>query len=261
LAQAEKEQQELAKLKKEVEEWHGDVLLSSEHFDVNPTRESVQRVRELFPNKHLIIVLILRNQIDYSQSLYAEGLKWNVVRTYEEFLSVAHKQNRFDYLRRWHLWKEIGAEVKVVDYELHKKDLLKAFLEATSLKILGEGLAIPHDAANVTPSIDFLEMVRTCNIGRPPEARRAFYEACAAHLDEKGTPELFQSRKYKVPDSADEVFEQAARSNDLLAEELGLDKSAFLDGGFRQRLAEYKSYDPPNALAAMRIFIPNIIQR
>jgi hypothetical protein len=209
----------------------------------------------------LVIVLVLRNQVDYSQSLYAEGLKWNVVRTYEEFLSVSHKQNRYDYLRRWHLWREMGADVKIIDYELHKKDLLKTFLEATTLEIRQEDLAIPHAVANVTPSIDFLEMIRTCNIERPPEARRAFYEACAARVDEKATPELFQSRKYKVPDNTDEIFEQAARSNDLLAEELGLDKSTFLGGGLLQSLAEYKRYAPPNALAAMKVFIPSIIQR
>ena len=53
-----------------------DLLLTSEHFDFNPNPENIKRFVDFFEDYEVTVVLFLRDQISYCQSLYAEHIKW-----------------------------------------------------------------------------------------------------------------------------------------------------------------------------------------
>jgi len=252
------EEKALSKLKDEISGWQGDVLISSEHFDFHVTAETAGRLKEYFGDERIEVVLVIRNQVDYSQSLYVEGLKWAVIRPYDKFLAATEKQGRYSYLRRYQVWKEVASQVTFIDYERNKKDLLEAFLMQAKLNIDAKELQLPHDEQNVTPSIDFLEMIRVCNVNRDPDVRRELYEKSLSQVA-RHCPELLIKRSFCIPDSSTGVFARAEESNYLLADILGIKREDFLGGALSARVEDYQQCPPPDPLVGFKKLMPALI--
>jgi DNA-binding ferritin-like protein (Dps family) len=252
------EERALSNLRAELNNWPGDVLLSSEHFDINANKNSLMQLRDYFSGEQLEVVLVARNQVDYSQSLYAEGIKWTNVRSFGEFLDRTEKQERYSYLRRYMLWNEIGASFALVDYDANKRDLLVSFLEKANINIYAGEFSIPKSTQNVTPSIDFLEMVRLCNVNRDVDCRREFYLKCYKKIV-KNAPDLMKKRHFCVPDNSLDIFRKAQIANNTLADILGVDKETFLGGSLIDRINKYADLPPPDPTIGMVRFIPLVL--
>lgn len=76
---------------------------------------------------------MLRNQIDFFQSLYLKYLKWRGIRTYGQFMEDPAKQGRYDFSRRYQLWTRADVKMIVIDYDSAKNSLLDEFLGALGL--------------------------------------------------------------------------------------------------------------------------------
>ena len=230
------ERKALEELTDEVEEAAGrTLLLSSEHFDFNVDTGNTTRLVKMFPGREVHIIMVLRNQVDYSRSLYIEHLKWGGLRTYGEFIRHTIKQKRYNFLRRYRLWQEAGARVTVIDYSSGR--LLKDFLGAIELSNLTNILELPPSEQNVTPSIDLMEFVRLVNQGLPPANRRGNYEKIV-HQISSVLPDLLKKRDFPIPPIAREIFMQEEANNYKLASILDLPQEHFLGGPIIDRLKD-----------------------
>lgn len=239
-----REHQALEELADEVEEAAGrTLLLSSEHFDFNVDTGNTVRLIKMFPGREIQVVMALRNQIDYSQSLYIEHLKWGGLRTYSEFMRHTLKQKRYNLLRRYRLWQEAGAKVAVIDYS--SGFLLEDFFSAIGLSDLTSMLDLPPSEQNATPSIDLMEFVRLVNQGLPPADRRGNYENIL-HQISSAMPDLLKKRDLPLPLIAREIFLREEENNRKLAEILDVPQEHFLGGPMINRLTDYDLVPDPD---------------
>ena len=119
----------LDELKEEIKNFPGDIIISSELFETIITRpESFGFLKNLahFANKKLTIIVYLRNQILYAQSLYLELLNYEFSKEYlayaDEILThgcikCRGLTHQFDYERVLNSWKQVpGVDVIARNY-------------------------------------------------------------------------------------------------------------------------------------------------
>lgn len=224
------------------------ILISSEHFDFNVSKEACNQVKTFFSGFNVNVVIFLRNQIDYAQSLYIEHVKWGGEQTFKEFLDTCGK---FNFREKVGIWKEAGFDVKVVDYDRCDNDILSCFLSAADIDIGRESFELPALRKNVSPSIDFIELVRQLNIATDKELRRSRYASLCEELEKKGgrLDAVFSKRAWGFPTSAWPIVEAWERENQQLAMSLGIDPLFFLGGSVIDRFNQLKNYAAPNLSA------------
>jgi hypothetical protein len=221
------------------------VLLSSEHFDFNVPEGAGPALAEYFDGWQVSIIGFLRNQIDYAQSLYIEHLKWGGALTFREFLD--NTQRKFDFFEKFSCWQNLQFDTRMLDYDACKGDLLRHFLDATELRVDGLDFTPPDGAKNVSPSIDFMELVRQLNVGSSPEVGRRRYLDMAAGLEAlfpDASP--FPLREWRFPVGTHQTVREWQQSNRRLAELLGEDFEQFLGGPLLPRFVAMRDYLPPN---------------
>ena len=217
------------------------ILLSSEHFDINPNNESIMSLLAFFG--HLDVILVLRNQLDYSQSLYLESLKWGEVKLFHEFINTLTEKNKLDHINRINMWKSCGVTVHVIDYERNKPNLLQSFIDKCGLEI--EMKQPKRASMNATPGIDFMELVRQINLTAPPESRRQQYlDLCV--LKDSRLKKLKKQRTWPMPSECKDLLIKLQADNARLAGKLGLDPDSFLGGSLVTRYDDLKQSYPPN---------------
>lgn len=225
---AQKEEQALADCREFINAHpDADLLLSSEHFDFNPSPENIANFVRFFDDYEITVILFLRDQVSYCQSLYAEHIKWGGILDFAEFLKRTIKQDRYAYLAKYRNWALQVSAMKVVDYNVARTHLINTFVE--SLGIRGNLPPAQEGGfnANPTPSIAFLNMVRTLNHGIPKPARRAFY-VDLLQLATAAYPEVLERTTFTIPARFEALFTQEAANNRVLAERIGYHPETFL---------------------------------
>ncbi|WP_091512533.1 sulfotransferase domain-containing protein [Microbulbifer yueqingensis] len=233
-------------LNTEIEESrHRKILISSEHFDFNVTPERCKSLREYFSDYDVKVILFFRNQVDYAQSLYIEHIKWGGEATFKEFLD---SNKKFDFFSKFKLWQSAGFDVEVVDYDSSRRDILTAFLQVAGIELPVNNLCRPELRKNVSPSIDFVELIRQLNIGCDKRKRRSQYVALTNQLVKKSKKleKVFVKRPWRYPVGSQGIVEAWESENYKLCGELGLDPSAFLGGPLIDRFVSLEKYEPPN---------------
>ena len=223
-----KEQQALsdcrAFLKKHPDE---DFLLTSEHFDFNPNPENIKAFADFFAGYEINIVIFLRDQVSYCQSLYAEHIKWGGVLDFSEFIKRTIKQGRYSYLEKYQSWEQFADHVIVVDYNAVRNNLLPAFLEAIGFEYSEFTDSRGTSKINPTPSMDFLNVVRLLNNGVCKSERRQFYIDLLKLVTQKH-PQLLERHDITLPLKFKTFFEQELHKNSHLATLLDRDPEDFL---------------------------------
>lgn len=241
-----KERKAIEAIKIEISNSHTEkLLLSSEHFDFNLGAENSTRLIDLFEGRKVHVILVLRNQIDYSQSLYLEHLKWKGLHTYAEFMKATSRQHKYDFLHRYTVWKNAGTNVTVIDYDASRKRLLTEFFDTMGLSHLFSDLSIPTKDANVTPTIDLMEFIRLLNHAIPKQERRGNFDKIFKKVT-KDMPELLRKRAFPLPQIAKEIFEAEQNNNQRLAKLLGVVETDFLGGSLLERLHSFDHLAEPN---------------
>jgi hypothetical protein len=229
-------------------------LLSSEHFDVNLNDANSQALVRLFGDVPVEVVLVLRNQLDYARSRYLEHIKWGGIRTFADFLDLTSARNIYDFEARVDIWQATGATVKIVDYDQCRDVLLQEFLQCAGLQAPVEKLAIADAQPNVTPAVDFMELVRLSNIGIEPQLRRGRYHKLLA-LAEGELAFLTKRREWPFPDGFRSSVVAMQESNWSLARRLDRDPKTFLGGALLDRFKALREYPPPNIHAVIDKYI------
>lgn len=224
---------------------NNDLILTSEHFDFNLNSENTFRLRDIFSSRRFVVVLFLRNQVDYAQSLYLEHLKWAGVKDFASFLRMTARQQRYDFIRRLDLWESVADKVEVVDYDCSLNSLKTVFVESIGLGDHVDAFCEPEGDPNVTPSIDMMEFVRVLNSKIPREERRGNYERISAWIS-KNLPHLLKRRPFPIPEDCVQIFLAAEKSNCRLAERLGVDRNLFLGGPVDERLKILAGSEAPS---------------
>lgn len=220
-----------------------DLLLSSEHFDFNLNAVNSFNLVNFFKGWKVVVLLFVRNQVDYCQSLYIEHLKWGGVENLESFIDQTLRQDRYNYLRRYDTWCEAGAEVRVVDYDNNVKNITGAFLKELDCYKLFEHIGVPSEKSNLSPSIDFMEFVRLVNFGIPVEKRRSFYEQALSFYSNEEL--FFEKRMFSMPAIFEKVVRQENINNKELAKKLELNHD-FLGGSLEDKLICRNRFAPPD---------------
>lgn len=236
----------IPELELELESTNKDtILISSEHFDFNVTEEACQNFRSYFSAYDVDVVIFLRNQVDYAQSLYIEHIKWGGEKTFREFLDV---KNKFDFFEKVNLWRSAGFNVKVVDYDQCRDDILANFWAASGLQINAADLEVGQNEKNVSPAVDFMELVRQLNISTEKDSRRERYLKMYKCLQKgvEGTEAIFPKRKWSYPLGTRPIVEQWQKSNRKLANLLGEEFDVFLGGPLLPKFACLREFEPPN---------------
>ena len=232
------------------------ILISSEHFDFNLSIEACEQVKCFLSDFDVSIVIFLRNQIDYAQSLYIEHVKWGGQETFKEFLDTCGK---FNFLEKIGMWQQVGFPVHVVDYDACRSNILESFLETSGVTLAVSSLEFPQVKKNVSPSIDFIELVRQLNITTDKGTRRARYAALNEQMEKENSKlsAIFHKREWAFPVSAWSVVERWERENHELALSLGVKDSSFLGGSLIARFKHLKAFDPPNLNAFLLSGFPS----
>ena len=221
------------------------IFISSEHFDFNLSEHGCENLKSFFSGSDVKVVMVLRNQLDYAQSLYIEHVKWGGEKTFSEFLDTADK---FDFNKRVNIWRSAGFDVEVLDYDLIRDSLLERFLHAIDNSIEVSSLVVNDLTRNVSPPIDFVEFVRHLNIGTPKESRRLRYVELKNLYDRPNSEfqKLFKKRAWGYPQGVASKVESWQLGNQDLALSLELNPSQFLGGHLMPRYFELTKLAPPN---------------
>lgn len=221
------------------------VFISSEHFDFNLSSTSCGRLKKFFEAYDRTVILVLRNQLDYAQSLYVEYIKWGGDQSFSEFLLTTDK---FDFSKRVKLWRDSGFKVAILDYDQFKNQLLDKVLHLLRAPIDEGELSISSSTKNVSPPIDFIELVRHLNVDTPREARRSRYNELKMQLDRPNSQlkKIFKKRPWGYPLGMAPKVETWQLSNIELAISFNLDPSNFLGGDLMGRYFNLTKLPPPN---------------
>ncbi len=149
-------------LANEVAHFDGDVLLSSEDFETlinEPARFAPLRLHPIFREHEFTLIIYLRNQSSYLESLYLEMLKHGIA---QELIFLAHRLllNRqlllresaiyFDYDKIFHRWMACGwANLIIRNYhQLAGNSIITDFCS-----ILCPGLPVNASAASLRANV------------------------------------------------------------------------------------------------------------
>ena len=231
----------LAQFLKEVEACGKDnILITSEHFDVNANDLTCENLASFFSQFNISIIMCLRNQIDYSQSLYTEHIKWGGTIPFRKFLRKLIRSGGTNYNARYNQWRAIADDIKVIDYELHENDILAPFFEALPLEGFNPTPPAASRRSNSSLSPDFMEMVRQYNQGCNKQDGRRNFEALEKSFAKNSTA-LLKPREWRFPDGFRPFIEAASAQNCALAGKLNVDENAFLGGKLTERF-DAKTY-------------------
>lgn len=229
-------------------------FLSSEHFDVNLNLDSCKALIETFADASVDVVVVMRNQVDYARSRYIEHIKWGGIRTFREFLDVTVPRQEYDFDHKVATWEAAGANVRIVDYDKAKRALLEEFLACAGFPVSQEELTIAEQAHNVSPSIDFMELVRLSNVGVEPALRRDRYLRLL-ELAETKLSVLLPSRDWPFPPRTLPMIDEMQKSNRRLAQRLGYDPDEFLGGALVPRFVGIRDNPQPTIRALIEQYI------
>lgn len=225
----------------------GTLVVSSEHFDIGLDAAKAQRLVDVLGRPR--IVLVLRNQIAYLQSLYLEHLKWSGVCTFAEFLRFPEVRRKSDYEEKVEVWAGTGAELQIVDYDAAAEtSLFQAFLSAAGLPVEMSRFHPTETRENVSPSVDFMEFVRLSNVGLAREARRSNFLAIHRSEDPR-LRTLKTHRPWPVPSQFRSFLEKLEAGNARVADRFGNDPATFLGGPLLPKFRALSTTTPPNVSA------------
>jgi len=217
------EKQALIKMKEELASVDENILISSEFFDIGADNLTAKNLKLYFGDDfEVVVILYVRNQVDYVQSLYAESLKWGGTHTYKQFIDIANKKNKLDNLYRYKTWVDSGVDgLVVLSYDQVRQDLLGSFLDTLNLSDLDQdGIKGNELNQNVTPSFQFLEDVRCSSLDLPRPERRDNYLKMYKEWLKSDEGAVFSGKeKLVVPPAFDGIF-AAHEMNNLLLEKI-----------------------------------------
>ena len=236
----------LSRFLREVEACGKDnILISSEHFDVNANVLNCENLANFFSQFRISIIMCLRNQIDYCQSLYTEHIKWGGTIPFRKFLRKLIRSGSTNYNARYNQWRAVADEVIVIDYEAHDSNIIGPFFEALPLDGFHPNPPAASNRSNSSLSPDFMELVRQFNQGcSKPEGRRNFETLEKSFA--KHSAALLEPRQWRFPDGFRPFIEAASAQNCALAEKLEVDEKEFLGGSLTKRFNEKTSLDEPS---------------
>jgi hypothetical protein len=130
------------------------VVFSSEHMSMNFTLQGIdsltkyQRIKEIFDNYSINILLINRNPISIIKSLYSEFLKMGYSETYDEFLNwiIRYSDRNFllelNYIKKENQLRSIFGDINItwLDFE----EVTKNDIEQNINKFVSEWLNISN---------------------------------------------------------------------------------------------------------------------
>jgi hypothetical protein len=123
----------------------------------------VAKVRESIPFENIEVVVVLRRQDDYLESLYNEHVK--VTRYPKDIWSfLSEYQHRFEYRNQIKLWTEYFPVLKVLTFEelVEQRTPAQSFLEAV-FGLRGILFAEVEGESNVSLPVDLIEFKRFLN--------------------------------------------------------------------------------------------------
>ncbi len=130
------------------------VVFSSEHMSMNFTLQGIdsltkyQRIKEIFDNYSINILLIKRNPISIIRSLYSEFLKMGYSETYDEFLNwiIRYSDRNFllelNYIKKENQLRSIFGDINItwLDFE----EVTKNGIQQNINKFISEWLSISN---------------------------------------------------------------------------------------------------------------------
>ncbi len=236
----------LAQFLQEVEACGKDnILITSEHFDVNASELNCENLANFFSQFNISIIMCLRNQIDYSQSLYTEHIKWGGSIPFRKFLRKLIRSGGTNYNARYNQWRSIAGDIKVIDYESHEHNIVAPFFDALPLEGFEPTPLATAGRSNSSLSPDFMEMVRQYNQGYSKQDGRRNFEALEKSFA-KNAASLLEPREWRFPDGFRPFIEAAGAQNRALAEKLNVDENEFLGGKLTERFEQKSSLDEPS---------------
>lgn len=152
-----------------------NVIASSEHifrhygdnYDaILALRENLQKIFG-----KILIVVYLRNQVDFVKSKYAQGIKGPAMRTmpYEEYIfKLKQLEVPIHYAHRLRLWGEAFGWENTVPVVFDKRNfkngnLLEDFCHRTGILNRGTLEASAFGSKNISPPVSHLEVIRILN--------------------------------------------------------------------------------------------------
>lgn len=218
-------------------------LISSEHFDIRPTDESVAATRDFFRDYPTRILVILRNQLDFAQSVYFESIKWGSTQTFEEFVEEHLSIGSFDYLSKVARWREKGFYVTVLDFDAVKSDLLRQFLHTLPSHPPFDQLELPDGIVNESLSPEAMEFIRRRNTELPDvEDRREEFLSLYRRLHNSGS-HWAKSRPVPLPGILLDQIGHFTEANARLARSIGKGEG-FLKGSLSTYLDKWEQSCP-----------------
>ncbi|TRW94570.1 hypothetical protein FNJ84_18930 [Paracoccus sp. M683] len=204
-------------------------LLSSEHFDVGVSPESISRLLGALGGHDLGVVIYLRNQVDLMQSLYFEHLKWGGISDYNQFARQMLQNRTLAYDARIAYWINAGVGVRILDYNQQRADLAESFLRLLPGAPPLNRLAAPAGAVNESLSPEAMEYLRreNCKIQDHAE-RRCAYLTLYETLHQQAS-RWTKSRNLPLPVVLRNALPELTLGNRRLAEMMGEDAD-FLQG-------------------------------
>ena len=148
-----------------------NIIISSEFFTY-PERffnntSSIKKIRNHLQNYSVKIIVYLRNQVDFLQSLYAQMIKSNLQNSSIKIM-IEKEKFRCYYYSMLELWSFVfGLEnilVRVFEKEqLKNANLYDDFLSAIHFPLLHDDFRIQPCYTNTSPSIKVIKIMRILN--------------------------------------------------------------------------------------------------
>lgn len=196
-------------------------LLSSEHFDLGVSPDSVARLQASLVGHELKVVIYLRNQVDLIQSLYFENLKWGGISEFPTFAAQQLRNGTLACDTRIAHWINAGIEVCALDYNQEKVALAAGFLGLIPNAPPLDSLTKPSNGINESLAPEAMEHLRRINLlVSNPDERRLAYVDLYKRLHKRRS-QWTKSRQLPLPTALIDALPALSVSNRRLAEMIG----------------------------------------
>ena len=204
----------IEQLHEEIDQQEKDVLISSEDFqNSNP-----ELIKAAFEGYEVIVLIYIRNQIDYVASAYAQKV-WatNYCCSMEEYFNSSFNGDYLTFLKKWNLAFNGNVRVRKFSREsLHKKDIVAdlfyCMLEKKDEKLLARLLEREHTDSSPSLTSELLSfklLLNSSDVECDKVTRRRLCGVLNVLSLEKETPPVRVTSK--IAQSCRENFEDLNR--------------------------------------------------
>lgn len=204
------------------------LVLSTEHFvycaDGAHVRSLKQWFEHFFPQAKVIVVLFLRNQVDWFISCFSESIKWGIkTNTLDYYKDFFHRVDHHALVSHWA--SVFGREnLRIIQYESFQGDVLPLFFKIVQLSDVSLALAqqrLPEFVNRAIP--DFvLETIRCSKPMLPRTMMYKFLIECVALNPKFQCYRSNSAEIWPLPPKFLTDLERLNKSNALLANDFPL---------------------------------------